>query len=224
MAQNKFPSRQLGAGDVWGREMESRVQSLARELEIEKQKTANLTRGANTQAGTISQLSSSIENLLVALEAQTGGGANMADRINELSKDVGVIYDRLPVSRGDTSSFSGASVGTGGVLFGATSITVPSRKRRAVVSLVLSASLQKPSTASLDTQLVINGVPVETPRHLTSLTGRQEITLAYSREMIVEPGQELTFQAKFTTATAIPNPSTTSPNIIQLTTNVVFNN
>jgi len=224
MTENIFPARQLGAGDTWGREVESRIRALSRELTIERQKTANLTRGSNTQAATVAQLSSSIEILLRQLEEQSGGGANMADQINENARNIGVLFDRLPVSRGDTSTFSGVSIATGGALFGATSITVPSRKRRAVVSLVLSASLHKPSTASLSTQLVINGVPVETPRNLTALSGRQEITLSYSTEMIVEPGQVMTFQAKFTTDTAIPNPSTASPNIIVLTTNVVFSN
>lgn len=224
MTENIFPARQLGAGDTWGREVETRLEELSRELAIERQKTANLTRGSNTQAGTVAQLSNSIDNLLMQLEEQSGGGANMADQINENARNIGVIFDRLPVSRGSTSTFSGVGIGTGGVVFGATSITVPSQKRRAVVSLVLSASLHKPSTESLSTQLVINGTPVETPRNLTALSGRQEITLSYSREMIVAPGQELTFQAKFTTDTAIPNPSTTSPNIIVLTTNVVFSN
>lgn len=223
MAQNIYPPRQLGEGDVWGREIEKKLNALAKDLATEKQKTANLTRASNTQSGSVAQLNQIADALFKASEEQAGGGTSMTDRLNDLSRSVNEIYDRLPVSRGNSSSYEGVSVGTGGVLYGTDSITVPSRKRRAVVSLSLSASLQKPSTDSLNTQLVINGVTIETPRNITSLAGRQQYTIVYSTEMTVEPGQELTFQARFTTATAIPNPSSANPNIIQLTVNIVFN-
>lgn len=219
----RFPARQLGAGDTWGREIEKKIQALSKELAAEKQKTANLSRAANSQSGSIAQLTQIANILTQASEAQDGGGAIVFDRINDLSRSVSAIYDRLPISRGSTSAYEGVSIGTGGVLYSADSITVPSRKRRAVVTLSLSASLQKPSTASLSTHFVINGVAVETPRNITSLSGRQQYSLAYSTELTVEPGQELTFQARLVTDTAIPNPSTASPNIIQLTVNIVFN-
>lgn len=222
MAENVLPPRQLGAGDTWGREIEKRLLKLTQDRASDKQTIANLNRTITAQATTLAQMNTGVTGLYQASEEQGTGGTEMADQINALRNDLNLLTDRLPVTRGEAQNLQGVAIAAGTSQIASISAEVPARKNRAVLSIHAYASLHKPDTTTLITRILVNGTALELPQHTTALSGRVDITLDTSREIVVEMGQTITISVQTTSTPTIPNLSASNPNLIQLAANIVF--